>query len=204
MDKPAPTDYPIHDLLLERWSPRAFADRPVDDNVLLSLFEAARWAPSSYNAQPWVFFVARRHEFEDFKQALSCLTPPNQEWAEDAAVLVLTAIRTNHEKNGKANRVALHDLGLAVGNLVVEATSHGLAVHQMEGVDLEAVRREYKLPDHYAPQTGIAIGYPGNPTALHGKLREQELGQRKRKPLNEFVFSTEFGAPARILDHVEA
>jgi hypothetical protein len=90
-----------------------------------------------------------------------------------------------------------------VGNLVVEATSRGLVVHQMVGVDLAAVRREYKLPDHYAPQTAIAIGYPGNPNALHGKLRESELGQRKRKPLREFLFSTEFGAPARILDQVE-
>ena len=204
MDKPAMTDHPIHDLLLERWSPRAFADRPVDDNVLLSLFEAARWAPSSFNEQPWVFFLARRHEFEDFKQALSCLVPDNQVWAEDAPVLVLTAIRTNHEKNDKPNRVALHDLGLAVGNLLVEATSRGLAVHQMGGVDLAAVRREYKLPDHYAPQTAIAIGYPGAPNALHGKLRASELEQRKRRPLREFVFSTEFGAPARILDHAES
>ena len=199
MDKPAPTDHPIHDLLMERWSPRSFADRPVEDNVLLSLFEAARWAPSSFNEQPWVFFVARRSEQEEWHKALECLVPGNQKWAEGAPVLVLTAIRTNHEKNGNANRVALHDLGLAVGNLVVEATNRDLVVHQMEGIDLQKVRDAYKLPDHYAPQTGIAIGYPGPPTRLEEDLRKKELAERKRKPLTEFVFSTEFGVPARML-----
>ena len=123
MDKPAPTEHPIHDLLQERWSPRSFADRPVEENVLLSLFEAARWAPSSFNAQPWVFFVARRSEQEEWHKALECLVPGNQEWAEGAPVLVLTAIRTNHEKNGKPNRVALKDLGLAVANLTVATLS---------------------------------------------------------------------------------
>src|SRR5690606_2421192 len=128
MDKPARTNYPIHDLLVKRWSPRAFSDRPVEPDKLRQLFEAARWAASSFNEQPWSFIVALKQDQAAFDKALSCLTEANQAWAKLAPVLVLTTVKRHFEKNGKANRVCEHDLGLAMGNLCVQATQLGLYV----------------------------------------------------------------------------
>ncbi len=132
-DKKASTDYPIHDLLAERWSPYGFADRPVAQTDLRSLFEAARWAASSYNEQPWSFLVATREDPEEFARLLSCLVDGNQGWAKAAPVLALGVVSLRFSRNNKENRAAVHDLGLAAGNLVVEATARGLCVHQMIG-----------------------------------------------------------------------
>lgn len=198
MEKPASTDHPISNTLQRRYSPRAFADRSVSDNDLLSLFEAARWAPSCFNDQPWAFMVAKRGDREEFIKALQCLTEPNQEWAEFAPVLVLTACRKKFETRDKENRTALHDLGLAVANLTFEATERGLAVHQMAGVKLDKIRKEYALPDEWEPQTAIAIGHAGVPGSLPDPLKEKEIAPRQRKPINEFVFGSAFGTPPRI------
>src|SRR5215472_11881506 len=109
----APTDHPVHDLIASRWSPYAFADRPVSRDDLLSLFEASRWAPSSYNEQPWSYVVATKEDPEDFKKLLSCLVDANQTWAKAAPVLALGCTTLNFARNGQPNAAAIHDLGLA-------------------------------------------------------------------------------------------
>src|SRR5438309_679557 len=134
MTRRAATDHPVHELIAERWSPYAFADRPVSKDDLLSLFEAARWAPSSYNEQPWGYLVATRDDPEGFARLLSCLVEGNQVWAKAAPVLALGCTRLTFARNGQPNAAALHDLGLAAGNLCLEATARGLAVHQMIGI----------------------------------------------------------------------
>ncbi len=192
-DKKASTDHPIHELLAERWSPYGFEDRPVAEADLHSLFEAARWAASSYNEQPWSFFVATREEPEEFERLLSCLVEPNQAWAKAAPVLVLCVVNLRFSRNDKDNRAAVHDLGLAAGNLVVEATARGLSVHQMIGILPDKAREVYGIPEHSEAWTAMAIGYKADPAALPDSLKERDLAPRGRKPLREFVFAGKWG-----------
>ena len=198
-DKRASTDYPVHELLAERWSPYAFQDRPVSDADLRSLFEAARWAPSSYNEQPWSYVVATKQSPEPFGQLLSCLVEANQVWAKAAPVLALGIARLRFVRNDKPNRAAVHDLGLAAGNLLCEATARGLRVHQMIGIFPDRAREIYEIPEHSEAWTGIAIGYEGDPAGLPDPLRERALAPRVRKPLSEFVFSGKWGKPSPIV-----
>lgn len=194
-EKKASTDYPIHELLAGRWSPYAFDDRPVPEADLRSLFEAARWAPSSYNEQPWSYIVATKHDPEQFQRLLSCLVEGNQVWAKGAPVLVLGVVSLRFARNAKDNRAAVHDLGLAAGNLLLEATARGLFVHQMIGIVPEKARDVYKIPEGSEAWTALAIGYLGDPTNLPDRLRERDLAPRQRKPLSEFVFSGKWGNP---------
>src|SRR3989442_5925948 len=119
MEKPAQTDYPIEEILKRRWSPRAFSDRMVESEKLLSLFEAARWAPSSFNEQPWFFIVATKQKLEEHARLLSCFVEKNQQWARLAPVLMVSVAKLKFEKTGKPNRHAFHDVGLAMGNMLV-------------------------------------------------------------------------------------
>src|SRR2546430_11749018 len=130
MHKPAPTDYPVHKLIRERWSPRAFANKSIPQNVLRSLFEAARWAPSSYNEQPWAYLVATRDEQGSFERMLSVLVEFNANWAKRAAVMPIAVPELAFAKTKAPNRNAKFDLGAATALLSVEATAQGLAVHQ--------------------------------------------------------------------------
>jgi nitroreductase len=195
----AVTDYSIHDLIASRWSPYSFADRSVSDEDLRALFEAARWAASSYNEQPWSYIVAKKEETSEFERLLSCLVEVNQVWAKAASVLALGISRLNFARNEKPNRAALHDLGLAAGNLLVEATARGLAVHQMAGILPDKARALYSIPDGHDPLTGFAIGYAGDPTDLPEELRTRDGARRPRKPLKEFVFGGKWGVAATIL-----
>ena len=188
MEKPAPADYPIEEILRQRWSPRAFSDRNVEAGKLLSLFEAARWAPSSFNEQPWSFIVATKDKPAEHAQLLNCLMEKNQQWAKLAPVLMVSVARLNFEKTGKPNRHAFHDVGLAMGNLLVEATALGLFVHQMAGFSVEKVRETYGVPPDFEPVAAIAVGYPADPEVLPEAFREQEIRPRKRKPISSFVF----------------
>lgn len=188
MNKPADNQYPIHELLRQRWSPRAFDSRPVEPDKLRSLFEAARWAASSFNEQPWRFIVATRDQRADFDRLLGCLMDMNQAWAKDAPVLAITAAKQFFDHNKKPNRVAIHDLGLAVANLTVQATAMGLVLHQMGGIHLDAARDRLSIPAGFDPVTAIAIGYPGDPSRLPEPLRERELEPRERAPQSAFVF----------------
>lgn len=186
-------DHPVHPLITQRWSPYAYSDKPVSREDLLSLFEAARWAASSYNEQPWVFLVATKDQPAEHAKALGCLVEPNQAWAKHVPVLVLACIRTTFSRNGAPNQVASHDLGLAAGNLCLEATARGLQVHQMAGIVPEKVREVFKLPEGVQPYTAIAIGYAADPNALPDQVRVQETTPRGRKPLSEIVHGGEYG-----------
>ena len=196
--KHAQPDHPIHELLAQRWSPYAFADRPVSEDDLRSLFEAARWAASSYNEQPWTYIVATKREPEAFNRLLSCLLEGNQGWATDAPVLALGCTSLNFARNGKPNGAAHHDLGLASAGLTVEATARGLAVHQMIGILPDKARDLYRIPEGVQPLTGLAIGYAADPGLLPEKFRERDMSPRSRKPLAEFVFGAEWGTPSSL------
>jgi nitroreductase len=198
-DKKASIDYPIHELLAERWSPYGFEDRPVAQADLRSLFEAARWAASSYNEQPWSFFVATKENPEEFARLLSCLVEANQEWAKAAPVLVLGVVSLKFSRNNKDNRAAVHDLGLAAGNLLVEATARGLCVHQMIGILPDKAREVYQIPEHYEAWTAMAIGYKADPAKLPDALKERDLTPRQRKPLSQFVFTGKWGQPSPLV-----
>lgn len=199
MDKTANTDHPVHVLVASRWSPYAFADRDVDPKELRSLFEAARWAPSSYNEQPWSYVVATRGDADAFARLLSCLVEANQAWARHAPVLALGITRERFSRNDKPNAAAEHDLGLAAGNLLVEATSRGLLVHQMIGILPDRARELYAIPDHSRALTGLAIGYLGSGDDLAEPLRKRDEAPRTRKPLSEFVFGGRWGYASDLL-----
>lgn len=186
--KTAVTDHPVHQLVSTRWSPYAWAERSVDPDDLLALFEAARWAPSSYNEQPWRWIVARREDEGGFAALLSTLVEGNQAWAQHAPVLAIGVTITRFSRNAKPNRAAEHDLGLAAASLTFEASARGLAVHQMIGILPERVRELYALPEEAQPLTGLAIGYAGEAADLPESLRERDLAPRARKPLAELVF----------------
>jgi nitroreductase len=194
-EKPAAADHLIFDLLARRWSTRAFADRSVDRETLASLFEAARWAPSSGNGQPWSYLVATKDNPTEHARMASVLTPGNA-WAHKAPVLALS-MATLHRAD-KPNRTAHHDLGLANENLVIQAVSMGLAVHMMAGFHVDMAREVFEIPANHDPVAMIAIGYPGDPESLPEELRAKDLALRQRKPIREFVFSEKFGQPAAL------
>ncbi len=193
MDKLAETQFPIHELLRRRWSTRAFADRLVEPEKLWSILEAARWASSSFNEQPWSFIVATKQDEPEWSQLLSCLVEGNQVWAKQAPVLMVSVAKLTFGRNGESNRHAWHDVGLAVGNLVVQATSLGLSVHQMAGILPDKVRELYGIPHGFDPVAGLALGYVGDPDSLPEPLRQREQAKRMRKPLAEFIFSSRWG-----------
>jgi len=200
--KTARPDHPIHPLLTERWSPYVFDPRPVEPEKLRSCLEAARWAPSSFNEQPWFFLLARREDDQEFRRMLGCLVPANQEWAQDSSALLITVVKRCFERNGKPNRVAEHDLGLAAGNICAQATALGLFVHQMEGIDIEKARTTYGVPQGHDPWTGIAIGYAAEPArARTEKFAERDRARRNRRPLAQFVFGGEWGKSASAVNH---
>lgn len=199
MEKLAVTDYPIEDILRRRWSPRAFSDRMVEREKLQSLFEAARWAASSFNEQPWYFIVATKQNIEQYTILLNCLLEKNQQWARLAPVLMVSVAKLNFEKTGKPNRHAFHDVGLAMGNLIVQATAMDLFVHQMAGIVPEKVRNSYGIPDGWEPVAGVALGYPAEVEVLPEPFREQELATRKRKPIESFVFQEAWGETSSLV-----
>jgi nitroreductase len=192
-EKKASTEYPIHKLLTERWSPYAFDARPVSSADLGSLFEAVRWSASSYNEQPWNYIVATKENPDHFQQVLSCLVEGNQIWAKNAPVLALAIARLKFALNNKDNPAAIHDLGLASGNLSVEATARGICVHQMIGILPDKARDLFEIPEGYEALTALAIGYRGDPMTLPDPLKERDLTPRQRKPLSQFVFSDKWG-----------
>jgi len=196
MSNPAPADHPIHDLVVHRWSPRAFADRSVDESTLRQLFEAARWAASCYGDEPWYYIVATREKPQEFQKLLGCLVDANKAWAKAAPVLALSVARTTLRSNGSPNALAWHDVGAASALLSIEATDLGLSVHQMGGFDSRCARETFGIPAGYDPVAAIAIGYAGDPASLPEKLRQRETAPRTRKPLSDFVFSGTWGSVA--------
>lgn len=193
MEKPADSQYEIHELIKKRWSPRAFSGQAVEPEKLRSLLEAARWAASCFNDQPWNFILATRDDREEFARLLNCLVESNILWAQHAPVLMLSVARLNFEYNGKPNRHAFHDVGQAAANLTIQAAALGLFVHQMAGFDAAKAREQFSIPEGYEPVAAIAVGYLGDPDSLTAELRERELAPRTRRPQESFVFTGKWG-----------
>jgi nitroreductase len=194
--KHAGADHDIHDLIRRRWSPRAFdPDRAVGRAELLRLLEAARWAPSSFNEQPWRFVVVDRGVDPDrWRAFLDTLAANNRAWADSAPILLLAAARVTIERTGAPNPLAWYDTGQAVACLSIQATAQGLSLRQMEGFDREAARRVCDVPDAFEPLVAMALGYAGDPDALASERhRASERQPRRRKPLGEIVFEGRWG-----------
>jgi nitroreductase len=198
MEKAANAEYAIHELLAKRWSPRIFAARAIEPEKLRSLFEAARWAPSSFNEQPWSFILATKDQPEDFDRLAACLVESNA-WARGAPVLMLSVAKLRFDRNARENRHAWHDVGQAVACMTVQATASGLQVHQMAGFDIEKARVSLEIPENHDPVAMIAVGYPSDPAALTGDQREREMAPRKRRRISEFVYGGAWGRPAKSL-----
>ncbi|MCC9166208.1 nitroreductase family protein [Pontibacter harenae] len=177
----------INSLIAQRKSPRAFSAEPVTQEELQTLFEAARWAASAMNEQPWRFIYATKENEEAYNRLLSCLAEPNQVWAKDAPVLMLTVAKTNYSGNNAPNSHAWHDIGLATANLVLQATELGLHAHMMGGYSATKAREVLGIPAGYEPVTMLAIGHIGDPEQLPEQLKARELAPRTRKPLEELV-----------------
>lgn len=189
--KPADNHYKLLEPIKQRWSPRIFANKYVTHDELYSLFEAGRWAPSSNNLQPWRFIFARKGG-KGWNKMYDCLSDFNQSWVKNAPILVFTLIKENTSKGNK-NYHALHDLGLSVGIMSVQAQSMGIALHQMAGVDWEKAQKIFNIPEGYHIVTAIAIGkYGGNLHDLPEDLQDEEVGLRKRKQLTSIVGHAEW------------
>jgi nitroreductase len=199
MERSAPAKHPISALLKQRWSPRAFADRDVETAKLQSLFEAARWAASSYNAQPWHFVIATRKEPEAFQRILGCLVEFNQGWAKNAPVIGISVAKLHFDHDDNLNRHAYHDVGQAAASLAIEATAQALQVHQMAGILVDKAREVLSIPAGYDPVAGLALGYPGDPQSLPDPLRERELASRQRKEASSFVHDGSWNKEATFL-----
>jgi nitroreductase len=180
--------------ILNRWSPRAYADREVPMEDLKKGFEGARWAASSSNEQPWRFLVGRRGD-ETFKKILDALVPGNQVWAKNAPVLILSVARKHFAHNGHVNRHSWHDTGAAMANFSVQITALGLHGHSMAGFDHNKAQAAFEIPDDFETVAVTAVGYLGDPDTLPEELRKREEQPRQRKDLKEFVFS-EWEKPA--------
>lgn len=195
MDKKAPAEFPIHDLIAKRWSPRAFAAKPIAKEAILSLFEAARWAPSCFNEQPWFFLIAVKEDEGEFGKMLSCLVEANQVWAKTAPLLMISIAKLNFDKNGKPNRHAVHDVGLAAENMSIQAAAQGLCLHQMAGFDTAKTKEVFSIPEGYEPVAAIAGGYPGEAKDLPANLAEKEAAPRVRKRIHTFAYTGRWGNP---------
>ncbi|MDE5417173.1 nitroreductase family protein [Labilibaculum sp. DW002] len=178
----------IHELIDTRWSPRAFSDQEIEEEKVVKLFEAASYAPSCFNEQPWRFIYATKEYAERYEQLLSCLVEFNQMWVKTAPMIILTLVSKKFAQNGKVNHHAAHDLGLAIGNMSAQATSMDLYMHQMAGFSVEKAREMFEIPDDFDVLTMIAVGYIGNPDVLPENIREMESNKRERKPLNKILF----------------
>lgn len=195
MENPATNRHPIHDFMRRRWSPRAFSPRPVPLDSLRSLLEAASWAASAYNTQPWRFLLATQDDAAAFARMVECLRPGNQDWARQAPVLILSFAQGEFDKGG-ANRHAWHDVGQAVATLTLQAITLDLFVHQMAGIEPEKIRAAYAVPEGFEPVSGLAVGYLGDPDTLPDDLKQKEQRERERRPLEEFVFADAWGKSA--------
>jgi nitroreductase len=186
--KTANTVYPVHDIIRSRWSPRAFSEAPIDEASLLTLFEAASWAASAFNEQPWSYIYAHRADEEGFQRLLSCLNPSNQSWAQQAAVLVLSIAKKQYVRNGKPNRHYMHDTGAANATLLIQAATQDIYGHMMAGFDYGKTVEVFKLKEETEPVCFMALGYLGEDlTHLdEGKQLAENKG-RSRKPVSDFI-----------------
>ncbi|MTI21925.1 nitroreductase [Fulvivirga sp. RKSG066] len=193
MTKKANTRYSILKHLSDRWSPRAFNDKMPERETLLKLLEAARWAPSSFNEQPWRFVIGIKGEGESYENLFEGLNEFNQKWAKTAPVAVFICAKKTFSHNGKDNKHFMYDCGAAMSNLCVQATEEGLYVHQMAGILPDVAREKLNVPDGFEPITAAMVGYIGDPDQLNDDMKESEMAERKRKDLSEIAFFGKWG-----------
>ena len=190
--KPAKTEHPINDLLAKRWSARAFSTSPVERSKLLSVLEAARWAPSSRNEQPWRYIVFTNDNPEKLKKAQSVLKDINN-YAKRAPILICAITKKTYSDNGNYNRLHFHDLGAANENMFLEAFNQGLIMHEMGGFDVQKAKEVFKVPEDFEAGIMIALGYQDVHRVLPDSLRQKAHLPRERKPLSEIAFLEELG-----------
>lgn len=193
--KPATTSVKIHDIIQARWSPRAFAaDKPVSHENLLALLEAARWASSCFNDQPWRFIVCDKStDAQSWENAFAVLVEKNKLWAKNAPVFILSVAMQNFNHNGNPNRWAAYDTGAACASLSLQATALGLIVHQMGGFDAEKAREVFNLPDDCTPMAMLAVGYQADADVLDEDFKAAELAARSRAALQERFYAGQWG-----------
>ncbi len=185
--KKTPLNFAIHPLIEKRWSPVAFSNEPIEDEKINSLFEALRWAPSSFNEQPWRIIYAVQKDKEEFDRLSSLLTEGNS-WAKNAYILILVCSIPKFSYNAKPNRHYAYDSGAAMENLFLQAVSMDLMAHEMEGFDREKAHQILGVPNDIEPITMMAVGYHGDTETLSEKLKERESSPRSRKPFSEIIF----------------
>lgn len=177
----------LSDNIKKRYSTVIFSSKMVEEDKLTLLFEAARWAPSSFNEQPWRFIVGIKDRDDNYQKILDCLVEANQHWAKYAPVLAISIAKKNSTVKNKPNRFAQYDTGMAVGNLLGQATAMGLLVHQMGGYSVEKARSYFDIEDEFEPMAAMAIGYKGDVNLFPNDLKEREAKERYRKPLDEII-----------------
>ncbi|HEY7304728.1 MAG TPA: nitroreductase family protein [Bryobacteraceae bacterium] len=186
----------VHELIRTRWSPRSFSERPISNEDLRTILEAARWAASSFNEQPWRFLIARKSDGEVYDRMLSLLVPRNQEWAKTAPVLMIMAAKRTFSHNGSPNSYALHDTGAALAHFMLQAHALGLYAHGMAGFDRARAREVLGIPDDYDLGAAVALGYLDTPDKLtNEQQRQAEVAKRVRRPLHELAFGGHWGEP---------
>jgi len=186
--KVASVEYPVIDLIKNRWSPRAFSSSPIEEEKIMSLIEAARWAPSCFNEQPWNFILFKKENQEAYKNIIDIISFKNQLWAKAAPLIILSVAKINFKHSREINKHALHDVGAAVSNLTMQANSMGLYVHQMAGFNTDKAKELFNIPEGYEPVTAIAVGYYGNKDDLPEEFFKSEIAERNRKSAAEFTF----------------
>jgi nitroreductase len=182
------SEVPLEDLFLSRWSPRAFAETPIDNDTLKAIFSAGQWAASSFNEQPWRFVVGRKGD-SVWQRIFESLAPANQSWTKSAPVLFASFAKKTFSHSGAANRVAQHDVGAASAQISLNATIRGLHTHGMAGFDPEKLAKSFGVPSDFEAVACWALGYRGDPETLNEQQKQMELSSRKRKALAEIVFS---------------
>lgn len=194
-EKPAKTSVPIDPLIAGRWSGRALdPDKSVTRDKIIAMLEAARWAPSCYNDQPWRFIVwDRGTEEESWQKAFECLAEGNQSWVGNAQVLIAAIAGSRFSRNDKPNRWGQYDTGAAALNLFLQATSLGLMAHEMGGFNVDRLRETFGIPDEYTPMAMIAVGYQADPETLADQMKAMELADGERAPLEEHFFEGTWG-----------
>lgn len=192
MNKKAITKNNINELIANRWSPRSFNEKTINQKDIDTLFEAASWAASAFNEQPWRFIYATNAQFENYQKILSTLVEWNQQWAKSAPFLCINIVKEKFSHNDTLNATAEYDLGQAVANMTVQSTEMGLHAHQMSGFDADKARELFNIPQGYKAVSVIAIGHVGDPEKLSDDMKSSELAARTRKQLDEFVFINTF------------
>lgn len=194
----------IHDLIKKRYSTRTFSEELIDGDVVLSLFEAARWSPSGGNEQPWRFIVAGKNDPENYWKVFSALADGNKLWAKNAPLLVVGIAKLDRGIDKKLNKYAFYDLSSAITNLTLQATSKNLYVRQMGGFNPLIIRELFDIPENFEPAIVFAVGFRSEESDIPENVKQREQAPRTRKPLNEIVFSGKFGTPANFVsDKVE-